>query len=145
MSTNTVVYVRVNQNALASTETAEENIAFQRTLCHVLARIRGLTVVTEYHETTGPLPTAERPQLRRMLRELPEKQARYVIVADLTRLTRNVSHLIAIEDRIEQQGAKLLVYGEGPAHAALRRRMTAAIAGHEHDAALTWLHGFTHR
>jgi DNA invertase Pin-like site-specific DNA recombinase len=76
-----------------------------------------------------------RPELARLLDELSNVRAQYVIVGDVARLSRNARELVVVERRLMEVSAELLVWGENEVHAHLRRRMAALLAGvpaHEH-------------
>jgi DNA invertase Pin-like site-specific DNA recombinase len=126
-----VAYIRVNEQAIGDSEAIAHRIQRQRVRCAMLADEHGLTVVRPYIERTGALPIHQRPELQRLLRELPALRVSYVVAGDLERVSRSARELVAIEQRLIGAGAELLVWGENETHAHLRRRMAVLLAEYE--------------
>lgn len=124
-----VAYLRINKEAIGSAEATAWQIDRQRARCEEVARQHGLTIVEVYADTTGAVGIGQRPELARLLGELPNTRARYVITGDVARISRNVRDLVAVERRLMQADAELLVWGEDPVHAHLRRRMVSVVCG----------------
>lgn len=125
-----VAYIRVNERAVADAEAVTHRIERQRLRCETLADEHGLTIARAYVDRTGAVPIVQRPELQRMLNELPATRARYVLTAGLERISRSARDIIVIERRLIEVGAELLVWGESDVHAHLRRRMTALFIEH---------------
>jgi hypothetical protein len=123
-----VAYMRVNEHAAG--RTADAQLQRQRNRCREVAQKHGLTIALEYIDMTGAVRLDRRPELNRLLAELPAIGATYVVIPDFGRLSREARDVIAIEQRLIGAGAELLVWGESEIHAHLRRRMTALIIEH---------------
>jgi DNA invertase Pin-like site-specific DNA recombinase len=130
-TTRAVAYMRVSEHAVRDAEAVARRIERQRVRCETIADEHGLTIVHEYVDRTGGLPIHQRPELQRLLSELPTIRARYVVTGDLERVSRSARELVAVEQQLIEVGAELLVWGENEIHAHLRRRMAVLLADYE--------------
>lgn len=122
-----VLYMRV-ANA-AQKDVAISQFDMQRARCQAVANEHGFSVVEEYRESgSGVASLEKRTALQQLLDDLAERRVDYVITSDLARLSRNARDLMAIEQRLTQANAGLLVCGQGPNQVEVRRRLVALVA-----------------
>lgn len=128
---NAVSYTRVNHGAVGDNDAVERLLERQRERCQQVAEKYGLVIVAEYSDNGGAVSVDHRPGLRRLLATLPFTRAHHVIVSDLARISRDVRLLNAVEEHLHSYGCRLLVYGEGPEHEEVRRRIGTVLANYE--------------
>ncbi|MEV6873926.1 recombinase family protein [Amycolatopsis sp. NPDC051128] len=105
-----VIYLRVSTEEQAKVGGTAEgySIPYQRTWCRKKAAELGLTVVGEYVDAGHSAKSTRRPELQRMLRELPTLGASFVIIHKIDRLARNTRDDHKINDQIAAAGARLI-------------------------------------
>ncbi len=105
-----VVYLRVSTEEQARVGGTAEgfSIPYQRDATLKKARELGLIVVEEYVDAGHSAKSANRPDLQRMLRELAERGAGWVIVHKIDRLARNTRDDHQINAAITAAGARLI-------------------------------------
>lgn len=85
-------------------------IAQQGRACHTVATALGVEVVTEYVDRGGP-DVRGREVLRDMLGLIADEDIDYVIVFSQARLCERLDQFLALGERLEHQGTKLVVTG----------------------------------
>jgi hypothetical protein len=99
-----VAYLRV-----ASTQQDDAGIAIQRDACRRIAMQRDMAVIREYADIGRPARLEQQPELHRLLAELSQlRDAAAVIVWDYTRLSRNLTQLDTLIQRIRLCGAEVI-------------------------------------
>jgi DNA invertase Pin-like site-specific DNA recombinase len=106
-----ILFLRTRPGSFGFDPQAQQHqLAAQRDVCRQIADHLGLAVIREYAESGGTGPISRRPQLRLLLEELRTlRDASYVIVAHLDRLTRTMADCWTIELELEAAGAKLII------------------------------------
>jgi site-specific DNA recombinase len=103
-----VIYLRVSSpSQLTGRNPDGYSIEGQREACYRHAERLGARVVETYIEPGKTGTNMRRPELKRMLRELPELQVDYVIFYDLSRVARDEFDAFYLKREIESSGAKL--------------------------------------
>jgi DNA invertase Pin-like site-specific DNA recombinase len=105
MSKRAVLYLRTGSR----TPTNEvDRLAWQREVTSATARRLDAEVVAEYVDQGCSGMNPNRPDLQRLLAELPQLEPAYVLIADRSRLARNAADHAALVRRIEQSDAALV-------------------------------------
>jgi site-specific DNA recombinase len=105
-----VIYLRVSTEEQAKVGGTAEgySIPYQREACLAKAKAMGVVVVGEYVDAGHSAKSANRPELKRMLRELGPRAVKYVIVHKIDRLARNKRDDFIINEAITEAGAALV-------------------------------------
>lgn len=104
-STTAILYARVST---ALQEERGTSLPDQLARCRADAARIGATVVAELSEdVSGGLPLAQRPALSEALRRIEAGEARYLIVASVDRLARNLEEQQAVLRRLENARAAI--------------------------------------
>lgn len=110
MSATAVIYLRVStkEQAQRGGESEGFSIPAQREACTRKAEAMGASVLAEFVDAGESARSADRPQLKRMLKFLRAHSCNFVIVHKVDRLARNRMDDVEINLAIQQAGARLV-------------------------------------
>ena len=130
---NAAIYARVSTDQQAETG---YSLGAQIADCTAMARTLGATLVKEFIDDGYSGAYLDRPALTSMRDSVRAKMFDFVVVYDIDRLSRNLSHQLLITDDIEAAGAKLYFVKadyDASAEGRLFYAIRGAFAGYERE------------
>jgi DNA invertase Pin-like site-specific DNA recombinase len=100
-----VIYIRVS----SVEQVSNMSLAVQERACRDYCDKNDLQVIKVYREEGESAKTADRPELQKMLAEITRRasEVEFLVVYDLSRLTRNTYDHLAIRNQLDSKGIKL--------------------------------------